>query len=344
MPAPTARPRAVIEQAVKAIEERIREELRMPKPDPLLPHLIQLFEKGDLVTIDKGSRIPPLEVPIKAEWFGIPSFREVGVVSREVRYKISVLDERANKALEARRKGTSSLREKFSFPLADGSRWMPHKAKPFFQAELKRLEEAGRTLLGSIVSGDPKEWVENKRDLVTRDANRQYEEFHPGKHMPEEIIQEILNALTERFRKATSAHFLPKVSFVKTGFRLGGDSEQVSGWAAARTLLRAVAEYPRSALKDRAYFFRGLQVSEEDLLTAMNVVEDPLVAEWFKPRSLHTAREEMEVLDQIDESEHSDRDKCGLIMDVLSRARPLDDILSVAKQKVEYAATDAKGA
>jgi len=317
---------------------------RTDQPDPLLPHLIQLFEKGDLVTIDKGSRIPPLEVPIKAEWFGIPSFREVGVVSREVRYKISVLDERANKALDARGKGTSGLREKFSFPLADGSRWMPHKAKPFFQAELKRLEEAGRTLLGSIVSGDPKEWVENKRDLVTRDANRQYEEFHPGKHMPEEIIQEILNALTERFRKATSAHFLPKVSFVKTGFRLGGDSEQVSGWAAARTLLRAVAEYPRSALKDRAYFFRGLQVSEEDLLTAMNVVEDPLVAEWFKPRSLHTAREEMEVLDQIDESEHSDRDKCGLIMDVLSRARPLDDILSVAKQKVEYAATDAKGA
>jgi len=89
-----------------------------------------------LVTIDKGSRIPPLELPIKAEWFGIPSFREVGVVSREVRYKISVLDERANKALEARRKGTSGLREKFSFPLADGSRWMPHKAKPFFQAEL----------------------------------------------------------------------------------------------------------------------------------------------------------------------------------------------------------------
>ena len=92
---------------------------------------------------------------------------------------------------------------------------------------------------------------------------------------------------------------------MKAGFRLGGDTEQVSDWAAARTLLRAVAEYPRSALKDRAYFFRGLQVSEEDLLAAMNVMEDPLVMEWLKPRSLHTAREELEVLDQIDESERS---------------------------------------
>jgi hypothetical protein len=36
--------------------------------------------------------------------------------------------------------------------------------------------------------------------------------------MPEETIDEILKALTERFRKATSANFLPKVSFVKTGF------------------------------------------------------------------------------------------------------------------------------
>jgi hypothetical protein len=49
------------------------------------------------------------------------------------------------------------LREKFSFPLADGSRWMPHKAKPLFQAELKRLEEEGRKLLNSIVSGTPEE-------------------------------------------------------------------------------------------------------------------------------------------------------------------------------------------
>jgi hypothetical protein len=46
-------------------------------------------------------------LPQAFEWFGILSFREVGVVSREVRYKISVLEDRTNKALDARRKGTS---------------------------------------------------------------------------------------------------------------------------------------------------------------------------------------------------------------------------------------------
>ena len=153
--------------------------------------------------------------------------------------------------------------------------------------------------------------------------------------MPEETIDEILKALTERFRKATSGNFLPKVSFIKTGFRLGGDSEHVSDWAAARTLFRAIAEYPRSALTNRAYFFRGLKVSEVDLLTAMNVAEDPFVTEWSDPRSLQTAKAELEVLDLIDESERSARDKCELILDLLHRGRPLDEIGKRATEKTE---------
>jgi hypothetical protein len=324
-----------VPKSAQQVEEQIRQELKIPKSDPILQPLVCLFEQGDLVTIDKGSRIPPLEVPIKAEWFGIPSFREVGVVSREVRYKISILDDKTNKQLDARRKGTSELREKFSFPLADGSRWMPHKAKLLFEAELKRLEEEGKKLLGSLISGSPDDWVQSKRDLVTRDANRQYEEFHAGKPMPASTIDEILNALTERFKKATSGNFLPKVGLVRTSFRLSGDSAHVSDWATARTLLRAIAEYPRAALKSRAYFLRGLKVSEKDLLNAMNVAEDRLLAEWFQPDSLKTAQSELDVLAQIDESERTDRDKCALILDLLHRTRPIKTILHLAQNKAE---------
>jgi hypothetical protein len=332
------KPEATQAEAPKSahqVEEQIRQELKIPKSDPILQPLVQLFERGDLVTIDKGSRIPPLELPIKAEWFGIPSFREVGVVSREVRYKISVLDEKTNKQLDARRRGTSDLREKFSFPLADGSRWMPHKAKPLFEAELKRQEEEGKKLLGSIISGSPEEWVESKRDLVARDANRQYEEFHPGKSMPATTIDEVLKALSERFKKATSGNFLPKVGYVRTGFRPTVDSDHVSDWATARNLLRAIAEYPRAALKSRAYFLRGLKVTEKDLLQAMNVAEDRLVAEWFQADSLEIALAELEVLGQIDESERSDRDKCALILDLLHRSRPIDIILHLTHNKTE---------
>lgn len=276
-----------------------------------------------------------MEVPIKAEWFGVSSFREVGVISREVRYKISVLDEKTNKQLETRRKGISDLREKFSFPLADGSRWMPHKAKALFEAELKRLNEEGTRLLASLVSGNPEEWIKSKRNLVTRDANRQYEEFNPGAAMPAGTIDDILRALTERFQRATSGNFLPKVGFVRTTFRLSGDSDQVSDWTTPRTLLRAIAEYPRAALKSRNYFFRGLKIAEEELLKAMNVANDQLIPEWFRPESQEVARAELDVLRQIDESERSDRDKCALILDLLHRSRSIDMILHLAHNKSE---------
>lgn len=322
-------------KTAEEVEKQIREELKIPKSDPIVQLLVQLFERGDLVTIDKGTRIPPLEVPIKAEWFDIPSFREVGVVSREVRYKISILDEKANKQLEARRNGMSDLREKFSFPLADGSRWMPHKAKPLFEAELTRLEQEGKKLLSSIVSGDPDAWVQSKRELVTRDANRQYEEFHPGKSMPRGTIDNILKGLGERFRKATAGNFLPKVSFLRTSFRLSGDSDHVSEWATALRLLRAIAEYPRTALKSRAYFFRGLKVSEKELLHAMNVAEDRLVGRWFEADSLNIAQAELDVLGEVSESERSDRDKCSLILDLLHRSRPLERIVHLAQNKTE---------
>ncbi len=212
---------------------------------------------------------------------------------------------------------------------------MPHNAKSMFEAELKRQEDEGKKLLGSIVSRTPEAWVDSKRDLVTRDANRQYEEFHPDKRMPEETINEILKALTGRFRKATSGNFLPKVSFVKTSFRLGCYSKHVSEWATPRTLLRAIAEYPRAGLKSRAYSFRGLKVVEKDLLHAMNVADDHLVPNWFQADSLDIALAELEVLEQIDESEQPDHDKCNLILDLLHRARSLDDIRNSAKKKAE---------
>jgi hypothetical protein len=52
----------------------------------------------------------------------------------------------------------------------------------------------------------------------------------------------------------------------------------------------------------------------------MNVAEDNLVAAWFEPKSVEIAREDLEVLAQIDESDSSDRAKCEQILDLLHRA------------------------
>jgi hypothetical protein len=67
----------------------------------------------------------------------------------------------------------------------------------------------------------------------------------------------------------------------------------------------------------------------------MNVVDDPLVTEWFHPRSLPTARLELEILDEIDESKRSDRAKCELILSLLHRLRRLDEIQIAAAGKAD---------
>ena len=43
-------------------------------------------------------------MPIKAEWFGVESLRRQGAVSREVKYRISVIEEKTFRKLENKRK------------------------------------------------------------------------------------------------------------------------------------------------------------------------------------------------------------------------------------------------
>ena len=52
------------------------EDIGIPKLDPLAIEIARLFDQGSLVTIEKGNRVPPLEAPVRPEWFGIDSFRQ----------------------------------------------------------------------------------------------------------------------------------------------------------------------------------------------------------------------------------------------------------------------------
>ena len=59
------------------------EAIGVPKLDPLSDCVARVFELGALVSVDKLSRIPPLEAPVKPEWFGVDSFRQTGMVKAQ---------------------------------------------------------------------------------------------------------------------------------------------------------------------------------------------------------------------------------------------------------------------
>jgi hypothetical protein len=314
------------------IAEEVRKETGILKPDPLVPIVSQLFQQGFHVTLDKGSRIPPLEVPINAQLFGIDRVRQRGVILRRVEYNISILDEKINKELEKHRKAASELLPKFTFALADGNRWMPLSAKALYERELHKAEEAGSKTLRAVIGGNTKAFVASKRDIVLKAAQQHYHEFNPGQQIPEEDITKILDALESRFDKALTRKFVPALSEVGTTFRAPRAGDSDANWAVARRLLLSVAEYPRKVIKDYNYFFRGLQVEPEELLDAMNVLGDHIVSRAADRHAEQVAKDELDCLGAIEDSDLSDRDKCAEVVALLHGTKNISQIKATVQE------------
>jgi hypothetical protein len=81
-----------------------------------------------------------------------------------------------------------------------------------------------------------------------------------------------------------------------------------------------LAEYPRKAIKDYNYFFRGLRVEPEELVAAMNVLDDQIVLRASDRRAEQIAKGELDCLEAIEDSELDDRDKCAEILALLQGA------------------------
>jgi hypothetical protein len=64
------------------------DEISVPKLDPLAAGVARVFDLGVLVSIDKLSRIPPLEAPVKPAWIGVESFRQTGMVRAQTSIKV----------------------------------------------------------------------------------------------------------------------------------------------------------------------------------------------------------------------------------------------------------------
>lgn len=112
------------------------EEIGVPKLDHLAECVARVFDLGALVSIDKLSRIPPLEAPVKPEWFGVDSFRQTGMVRAQTSIKVAPFDETALKKIDRLRRVSGELLPRYSFSLADGVRWIPRAAISLFEAAL----------------------------------------------------------------------------------------------------------------------------------------------------------------------------------------------------------------
>lgn len=298
--------------------DSVTKEMNVPRLDPVAARIAQLYNKGLLVSIDKLSRIPPLDAPLNPSWFGDASELQRGNVIRRVSMRVSIIDETTLKEINKRRGALRPLLNRFTFGLADNIRWMPSKAQALFESELERVNSEGQRLITDLLKGDARGFVAARKPELLGNIGAMLRELGQERSLTEDAIGKIVQTLEERLKKAQSARFMPKLSYSGVAFHVA-DNEWASPWGQAYSLLADVAEFPRKALTD-PFFFRGLRVSEEDLIEAMNVLDDAILRERTLKGIKDRCKRELELLDRIETSSLESREKCDLVLMVLADA------------------------
>jgi hypothetical protein len=303
------------------------EELGVKKLDPLAERVARLYETGELVSIDKLSRIPPLDAPLDPSLFGEASELQRGNVTRKVMMRVSVIDEKTLKEIEKRRQGLRTLLTKFTFSLADNMRWMPVAAKTLFESELKRINEEGQQLISNLLKGDVAAFITGKHDALVADIDGMYAQLGRHGKVPADVIAHVEESLKERLVKAKSANFMPTLSYSTISFA-GADNALASPWGQAYSLLSDIATFPRKALTD-SFFFRGLKVSKKDLINAMNVADDALCRGLGSFDIEDRSKAELDLLARIEKAPLESKARCELVCEILGGfpLEPIDDEL-----------------
>jgi hypothetical protein len=232
--------------------------------------------------------------------------------------RVSIIDETTLKEINKRRGALRPLLNRFTFGLADNIRWMPSKVQALFESELERVNSEGQRLISDLLKGDARGFVAARKPGLLGNIGAMLRELGQERSLTDDAIGKIVQTLEERLKKAQSESFMPKLSYSNVAFHVA-DNKWASPWGQAYSLLADVAEFPRKALTD-PFFFRGLRVSEEGLIEAMNVLDDVILRERTLKGVKDRCKKELELLDRIETSSLESREKCELVLMVLADA------------------------
>ena len=204
---------------------------------------------------------------------------------------------------------------------------MPDSVRELFFAEMKRGDEVGRKRFKEICGSNPEEFVNNRQEQIEKDANRMYQELSPFQTLDRSAMEEIVDALKDRLLDAANSSFAPRVSFSSIRFEYHEESDQTSTWGQALALMHAIAEFPRKCVSDH-YFMRGIHISQDKLLIAMDVLDDAFVRHMDTKGIVSRAEEELQTLQKIMNSEAEPHKRCNAIMKLID-GRPYQNIVEL---------------
>jgi hypothetical protein len=307
-----------IKSADGVVQQSPTERLGIKKLDLLADRVARLYDRGTLVSIDKLSRIPPLDAPLDPGLFGDASELHQGNVTRKVSMRVSVLDENTLKEIDTRRQGLRTLLTKFTFGVADNIRWMPATARELFESELRKLNEQGKKLISDLLRGDVDAFLKGKHNGLVRDLNAMYSQLGGRGQVTEDVIAKVVENLKNRLTMAQKNNFMPKLSYSSISFAYT-DNEFASPWQQAYSLLSDIATFPRNALTDN-FFFRGLKTPEEELIKAMNVADDALLHDSGTFKLKDRCKTELDLLSKIEKASVEPKMRCDLVWKTIDGA------------------------
>ncbi len=203
---------------------------------------------------------------------------------------------------------------------------------------MQRINAEAQQSFKDAVGDTTETLVESQKKRLYKDANQMYRDFHPDEDLPADVFEKIISDLKSRLLKASGGVLLPRISRLHIGFQPAKDSQWQTVWGMALTLLLAIAVFPRKALTD-PYFLRGLRVQRDQLLKAMDVCADYLVEKYKLQHVDDLAREELGLLNDIEDAQVENRSKCEAVLCVL-RGEGAEGV----KQKLEVKAKEVEGA
>ena len=287
--------------------------------DPLVGFLAALYGKGSLVSIDKLSKIPPLDAPIDPSIFGDASELRSGSATRTVNMRVSIIDAKTLKDIDKCRQAQRILLTKLSFGLANNMRWMPDAARQLFEAELNRANDEGLKLVKDLLNDDVDAFLTRQREKLVADLNGIYSQLGRSGHVTPDAIDKVVASLKVRLTKAQSSNFMPKVSYSPISLS-SAENAFASPWGQAFSLLSDIAAYPRRALTER-FFFNGLKTPKKELLKAMNVADDALLRESITWETEDRCKAEIGLLSMIESAPIESKGRCALVCKILQGAQ-----------------------
>ena len=270
-----------------------------PRPDPILLEVQTVLAKGNVVALDRASRAPPLDAPVKAELFGERAETRSGAARRQQRFSVSLFGEDIARRLEARKGAMSDRLAVCSLMLRDGVRWVPDAADDLLRAEFATVEKEALAALQAAIGGQtPADFVQSSLEKIAKDCAALATMIAPGRGLPVGLVDSVKADLMARLGKNLEQGMVPGISRSRYQIVLS-ESEREGPWDQVQTFLATAARLPREIVSDSRRML-GLVAKPEVLLAAFDVFRDPLVARYLDGRRVDDqARSELDLIKVI---------------------------------------------